>query len=341
MNPRALSAPIALLLAAAPSLAQPPPREAPHATVAADDAVAVRDAKARFDEGLKRYAAYDYEGAWAAFAQAYAVLKSADVLWNLCMAELRSGRPLDAIRHVRVYLKDARITEADRARARKYLAEAHQKTAHMLVEVPAGALVFVDGASVDRDLKDGDPVDVAHGRHKVECRQGSATQAVDVDLVVGQTVSVRFVAATEGQPAAEPTVTTVAGREEAAPAAPESPSSPRTALGVGLAAGAVVALGVGIGFVAAAGSAGDDAARLRGGLADPVSGCYRADSATCRDLAGAVGDEVAFKNVSTGALVAAGVLAAGSAAVLLFWPSKRITPQVGPGGAGVHVAGSF
>src|ERR1700733_14564367 len=61
-----------------------------------DDA-ATRDAKARFEEGLKRYEAQDFEGARVAFQQAYSVLPAVDILYNLALSELRSNRPVEAL----------------------------------------------------------------------------------------------------------------------------------------------------------------------------------------------------------------------------------------------------
>jgi hypothetical protein len=307
--------------------------------------VAAREAKTRFDEGLKRYAAYDYEGAWAAFTQAYSVLKSADVLWNLCMAELRSGRSLEAIRHIRSYLRDPRTTDADRARAHKYLAEAHEKTGHVLLEVPPGARVLVDGASADAEVQTKSPVDLAPGKHRIECRQGTVAQSVEVDLLVGQSVSVRFLPSEVGQAPAPPSVVALPARSEAAAdEAKDGESSAKTVLGVALAGGALVAIGVGVGLRVAASGANDDAARLRATLSDPTSGCYRAQTQTCGDLSQAVGDEIASKNASTGMFLAAGVFALGSAAVFLFWPHRTIAPPtVGAGGGtvGVTMSGKF
>lgn len=330
----------ALLCLAAPAAAQD------GAPVPQDEAVAAREAKTRFDEGLRRYAARDYEGAWAAFTQAYSVLKSADVLWNLCMAELRSGRPLDSIRHIRAYLRDPRTTDADRARARKYLAEASQKTAHVVVDAPAGAKIAVDGHAEAEGLTE--PVDLEAGKHKVECKQGSIEQSVEVDLLAGQTVSVKFLPAQEGQTPASPTVVTVRSEAEAAPATamverPAEGPGVRTWLGFGLAGGALVATGVGVGFLVASAGAKDDAARLRSTLSDPVSGCYQSTTAVCRELNDSADSEVTRKNVATGAFVAAGALALGSAAVFIFWPERRpkIAPMVGAGGAGAMVTGEF
>jgi hypothetical protein len=48
--------------------------------------VAVRDAQARFEEGLDRVKAGDFEAARLSFAQAYTVLRRPAILWNLALA---------------------------------------------------------------------------------------------------------------------------------------------------------------------------------------------------------------------------------------------------------------
>ena len=68
----------------------------------AQEDAATRDAKARFEEGLKRYEAQDFEGARVAFQQAYSVLHAVDILYNLALSELRSNRPVEAL-HRRWY----------------------------------------------------------------------------------------------------------------------------------------------------------------------------------------------------------------------------------------------
>src|SRR5215469_2914549 len=84
----------------------------------ADD-VTSKEAQARFEEGLVRVKDGDFEGARVSFAQAYAVLKKADILWNLALAEQKSGHPVEAIGHFKQLQHDAR-TDADRVNAAKH-----------------------------------------------------------------------------------------------------------------------------------------------------------------------------------------------------------------------------
>ena len=71
------------------------------------------DAEKRLEEGLQRYAKGDYEGARLAFAQAYAVLTSIDLLYNLMRSEVKSGHPLEALVHIHQMLRDPKATTED------------------------------------------------------------------------------------------------------------------------------------------------------------------------------------------------------------------------------------
>src|SRR5208283_4797361 len=56
--------------------------------------------------GVQDFKRQDYEAARVSFGHAYSVDPNAAVLLNLALAELQSGHPVDAIRHLRSYLKD-------------------------------------------------------------------------------------------------------------------------------------------------------------------------------------------------------------------------------------------
>src|SRR5450631_272407 len=96
------------------------------------------DAEKRLDEGLDRYAKGDFEGARLAFAQAYAVLTSIDLLYNLMRSEVKAGHPLEALVHIHQMLRDPKATTEDHAKAERLLEEANRATGHVAVEAPAG-----------------------------------------------------------------------------------------------------------------------------------------------------------------------------------------------------------
>src|SRR5262249_17501398 len=90
----------ALVVLGAPTLAR------------AEDASSVHDAKLRFEEGLARVKAGDWEGAMRSFQQAYVLHQSDTILWNLAVAEERCDRSTEALAHLREYVRQY---PADRA----------------------------------------------------------------------------------------------------------------------------------------------------------------------------------------------------------------------------------
>src|SRR5258708_40076728 len=55
------------------------------------DAAATRGARARFEEGLAAVKGNRFDEARVAFTQAFAVIHSLDILWNLGLAEEKGG----------------------------------------------------------------------------------------------------------------------------------------------------------------------------------------------------------------------------------------------------------
>jgi hypothetical protein len=172
--------PLTLVLAGA--LASAPAR--------ADDK-ATRDAQARFEEGLERVKASDFEAARVSFTQAYAVLKKPDILWNLALAEEKSGHLVDALAHFKK-VRTAAKNDHDRAGAERHIADLMPQTAHIDVQAASGSPVTLDGIGVGMAPLV-EPLDVAAGHHHIEVgvAQGT-TKSADCEAVVGQMVHVSF-----------------------------------------------------------------------------------------------------------------------------------------------------
>jgi hypothetical protein len=103
------------------------------------DDPAVRDAQARFEEGLERVKAGDYEGARVSFAQAYAALKRPAILWNLALAEEKTGHLVEALSHFKRVERDKSATASDRDEAQRHAAALTGRTGHVDVQAPPGA----------------------------------------------------------------------------------------------------------------------------------------------------------------------------------------------------------
>jgi hypothetical protein len=319
----------------------------------ADDK-ATREAQARFEEGLGRVKAGDFEAARISFAQAYAVLHKPDILWNLALAEQKSGHSLEALGHFKQLQEAAAATGNDKANVAKHVSELMALTAHVDIAAPAGAQVAVDGAAVGiAPLSE--PVDVTAGRHHVEIHtpQGSAKSA-DADAWVGQVVRVNFLqidTAAAGAPASSPSP---------ADPPPGSSSSPDTTAplasghatfwdargitvvtlgGLGL-----VSMGLGIGFAVASNNDASSAATLR----SQNPSCAGSSAAGCQQLASTVGSQHGAYVASEGFWIAGVMLAAGAAGAYFLWPAGsrgtsglQVMPSVAPGGAGAVAIGSF
>ncbi len=220
------------------------------ATPARADDVTTKEAQARFEEGLGRVKDGDFEGARVSFAQAYAVLKKPDILWNLALAEQKSGHPVEAIGHFKQLQREAR-TDGDRANASKHVTDLLVQTGHIEVAAVSGAQVSVDG-SVVGVAPLADQVDVAAGKHHVESTSPQGAKSADVDAALGQVVHVSFLEAAptvEGKPQ-QPAAT------EAQPASPANPEAtpsapfwgPRTITVISIGGLAVLAGAMGLGF---------------------------------------------------------------------------------------------
>jgi hypothetical protein len=329
----------------------------------ADDK-ASREAQARFEEGVARVKDGDFEAARISFAQAYAVLHKPDILWNLALAEQKSGHPLEAIGHFK--LLQPGLKGAEKAAAAKHVAELSALTAHVDVAAPAGAQVLIDGAAIGVAPL-GDVVDVTAGRHHVEIRgaQGGS-KAADTDAVTGQVVRVNFIQGETG-PGAGGEAAAGVGLEAGASAAPTGaspgaagspPSDATAARGSGhatfwdargitvvtLGGLALVSAGFAIGFAAASNNDASSAGTLR--AQNPS--CAGSSSAGCQELASTVSSQHGAYVASEGFWIAGVMLAAGAAGAYFLWPrgsesavGVHVVPSVAPGGAGAIAVGSF
>ena len=194
---------------------------APPDSRAADDP-AVRDAQARFEEGLDRVKTGDYEAARISFAQAYAVLKRPAILWNLALTEEKTGRWVDALSHFERVARDANASSSDRDDAERHAKGLASKTGHIDVQAPAGATLRIDGDAVEGVAPFAEPLDVMPGHHQVDVRSVDTSQSWPVDVAAGQVTHLTFDAVATAPPGAGSTPSRV---DSTAPApVPSEPS---------------------------------------------------------------------------------------------------------------------
>jgi hypothetical protein len=320
---------LSALLAAGPSGAAEP---AARASTDAPSTAEMREAEKRFAEGLDLYGAGNINEARVKLVQAYAVLKRTTLLWNLAVAEFYSQHPREALRHMRVFVRapDAEASDVKLAKE-KLIPEAEKQTARLRVEAAVGKSITVDGEALGVSPL-ADVVDVLPGHHRVTAAGESGDVVREVDVGIGQQAIVQFPQA--------PTTP-----REGQDAKPEGESKARGIVTISIAAGAVIALGLGATFLVMSSSSGNDATRVRESIGGDSSSCTNSTSAACVSLRDDAHAQTTDGQVAVGAFIAGGVLAAGAAATWIFWPHghsgsasaavSRVAPLLAP-----HVAGA-
>jgi hypothetical protein len=330
---------------------------------AAEPDAAKAEAESRFAEGLTQYQQKDYEGARLKFAQAYAVLSSVDILYNLAASEVRSGHALESIVHLRQLMRDPRSTEVDRVKARKLLAEANSLTGHVRVEAPDGAVVTLDQVpSGEAPIRE--PLDVRPGKHVVAARLRDGTRTLEITVPIGEVVTARFSVDASSPTASAPVpVASVPAPALAATAIEPAPTPSRftyppalppdhdvrqprpvARIVVPIALGALaVAAGVtGAAFALDSRSGRDKVDAFR--AAQPRGFCLDAASDTCARYHGLIDDEDRSATLSRVFYATGAVLAVGAVASFVFWPRTASAPRsawIAPTPGGVRVSGTF
>jgi len=313
---------------------------------------------ALFRDGLNAGKAGDYARAEVAFRTSYLLVQSPSTLRNWALTEMRLGKMVEALGHLKRAIQWTGWSAEQRAIVQQNLDDAYAATGHITVQTTQGAEVAVDGVLAEGAAPFDAPLDVTAGRRLIDARLGSATAHTEVDAPAGTIVdvSVPVSQATREVPAAAPPAPTVQ------PPTPEL-EPPRAALtadreppraswwttphavAVGLAGVAAAGVGLGLTFDAAAHAAATDASTLRAALTGQCAGGAAAPGcASLRDKIGALHEDEVLEDVAFAVGAAAGVGAAIVLAVLGPRAAPRTgsvqwTPMIAPGAAGV--AGSF
>jgi hypothetical protein len=315
----------------------------------AQSASEIKEAEARFTEGVRRHDLGDEEGARLKFLEAYSVVKRPNVLFNLARAEQLTGRFVDAIAHYKAFAAESAADAADRERARKHVLELGALVGHVRIDAPSGAELWIDGQRVPGVAPLSDAIDVAVGPHTVEAHLGDRTKTTGVSCAAGQTVTARV----EIESTPEPVPAVVAPQSGPATLEPEESSASvrykasggKIGTTVVLGVAAVAAIGVGVGMQLAAGTKGNDVTSDQQG--NGSSSCL-AMSPRCTQLSSDANAEAMDENVRTGAFIGAGVLAVAAVVAWVAWPNSKVTsgsrhvvPLVSPGFAGLGFMTDF
>jgi hypothetical protein len=317
-----------------------------------------REAEARFQEGLARVKSHDFEAARLSFAQAYTVLHRPQILWNLALAEEKTGHLVEALQHFRGVAEDPAAGE-DRANAQRHVDSLVALTGHIDVKAPPGAQVSVDGSTTFTAPIAG-YIDVEPGRHVVDADVSVGPRSIPVEVAEGQIAHISFVP--PEVPAAPPS--SAPSPSSKAIAAPETPggggsearpdeatpssSAARTITTASLGGAAVVAFGLGIFFGLESRSQASTVNSFKGLY--PDSYCTESSpstSNTCGQWNNAYEARHRDGVASDVAYVAGGVLTAAAVATWFLWPRSShgsaawVLPMAGPSVAGLRAGASF
>lgn len=158
----------------------------------ADDTL-VKEARARFKEGVELYDKGQYEAARSKFVEAYALRRHPAILLNLGLSSLKSGHPAEAARYLTQFQREATsATPQEHSDADKAISEARTKDGRLDVSAPTGTEISVDD-NVIGNAPLSDSVDVDPGQHTVKAKASDGTvDSRTVNTSVGQRLPVKF-----------------------------------------------------------------------------------------------------------------------------------------------------
>jgi hypothetical protein len=306
---------------------------------AAADEASKEKAESLFKEGVRLMKEEKWEAAREALKEANLNYVTASGLYNLAVAEEKTHRTVEALAHLRAYLAHPKADAKNVLQVRNVMwPELYRATGHLRIKgVTTSVLLdrFVVGEG-----RIPDEVDVTPGEHTLE----SDGRRITVVVAAGDVKDVDFAAVARAAPppVAAPPVQSPPPDTLVSPPVEEARSfwTPRHTTGVALGGLALVAAGVGAGFlVAREGHVSDG----RDALGTDRSPCRDPNAASCAQYDGA---RDGIKSSELGASVAFGVggALALTSAVLLLWPERKgnvARVQLLPGARDLWLVGTF
>lgn len=272
------------------------------------------EASARNQAGVTFANQGKWEPARLAFLQAYTLVPSGKVLWNLAFAELKSGHALAALGHFKTYERDSSAEPARIAALPMLRERAYQQIGRLKVQAPPSAVISIDGTQSTW----AEPIDVQPGDHKVAAKVGDRSEERTVAIIAGQVLEVPF-SFPEQSRAAAPTPSSDLSTPATDRPKSESTTKYWVAGGLGVTALAAASIGLVFGFNANAEKENVDNHRtMLGNSCDtnnPVC-------ATWRDEAAAQQKHV---DLARGFLIGSVALASAAVVTFFVWPRSNST----------------
>jgi hypothetical protein len=350
---------VLVLVAAPPAAAQQPARGSPDA--------AYDEARKRFDEGKRLIREGKREGnaaklemAYVEFKEAYALYPHAKAsLLNLVESEIATGRMVEAMKHLRQFVREHGTPEEvnEYAKAfRQHWDRAFTATGHVEVDAPPGVRVLVDREELGFAPL-ATAVDVSPGHHTIEAI-GPQNLRAEINAPAGAIVRTSLEPTATESPgssigAATPSASTSATTEAPAISVSPPPSRDEDATQTfwtpasrwGLVAGGAGLVALGVGAVFAVRNKNDANAADALSMQLGPTGCSAMAQGACRDLQRARGDQ-STDFAAAVVFLGVGGAAAAIGAVLLFSPKRShpraaVLPMLWTQGGGVQFRGEL
>ncbi|HEX8795232.1 MAG TPA: hypothetical protein VF765_29995 [Polyangiaceae bacterium] len=318
-----------------------------------------------FNQAEQKHDKSLYEAAYLQFTEAYAVYPNDKVLWNLAASEVKTGRYVPALGHLRTYDAHQHVTaqpSGDRATYQMLYDEAYRATGHLAVDAPASARVRVDGADAGVAPLSGE-IDVQPGAtHAIDAllpdgtslhaqASPAAGDVAHVTLAAAPATAASPASTAPAIPAAAPVSPAASSEAPPPPRAPEEGGgffTTRNTLALGLGVLALGALGTAVGFQIVAGNDQGRANTLAGQIPNTSNACGPGTTIPqCGQFTDANDAAHREQTTATALFVVGGVAALGTLAVLVFWPSRGReaswlpAPAVSPSLAGLEWNAAF
>jgi hypothetical protein len=306
-----------------------------------------QQAGARLSEGLELAKREQWDEARLHFQQAYALLPTVDLLWNLAIAELNSNHPLEALRHFREYASHRRADGSKMVALDKLIQRASERLGRIRVQAAKEASILLDGAAPHPASWNGDILDVIPGEHVLSAKRDAGHEEARVTVAAGATVTVRLLwKPSDPAPTSRPSAIEPTALPEPTLPVPDalSPIPTKTWVLLGLGAGAVASTAVAAGYGFAA-----NRNRQRADEFEAILPASCNASSACTDWRDVVATQQHEARIATALFVSGGILAAAAIGTLVFWPSSeprhaaRATLAFVPaaGGGTVHVSANY
>jgi hypothetical protein len=289
-------------------------------------------ADARFHEGMAFVQAGQYEQARLAFQQAYAISKDPTTLWNLALAEMKTNRPVDAIRHFRAFKRDPKANTTDLPTCDSLIQRLEAQTCRVNVTTATGAEIKVDGERWADNAPTPGPIDVGDGAHTITVSLGSKSESRDVTATKGQeiniTINIDDTVVVLPPPHRDEHPIEPPKTEEKSVAFPP-PTGAIILGGVG-----IIGLGLGVGFAL-------DSTSKRSTF--DSQNCATVGTTSCTDLrsSGTTASTISYVGYIGGGALLAGGLVWWIVAPRTKMQTVGLTPMLSPGLAGLSLHKSF